>query len=150
MSFPVVAYRAWRWWLATAVAFFAVAQSIGVWVAGSPEVQATIGTPSEIDELVNHDFASYYSEHPAASFALQVWAEQRLGGGAVHRLRGPAGHADPVRAVRTTPRTSASSAGLMFDAGKGDVFLGLLTPHGLLELTAVFLARPPGCGWAGR
>ena len=25
VSFPVVAYRAWRWWLATAVAFFAVA-----------------------------------------------------------------------------------------------------------------------------
>ena len=27
VSFPVVAYRAWRWWLATAVAFFAVAVS---------------------------------------------------------------------------------------------------------------------------
>ena len=46
---------------------------IAVWVAGNPEVQATVGTPSEIDQLVNHDFADYYSEHPAASFALQVW-----------------------------------------------------------------------------
>ena len=34
--------------------------------------------------------------------------------------------------------------GLMFHAGKGDVFLGLLTPHGLLELTAVFLAGGGG------
>ena len=32
------------------------------------------------------------------------------------------------------------SGGLMFGAGKGDLFLGLLAPHGLLELTAVFLA----------
>ena len=38
----------------------------------------------------------------------------------------------------------------MFDAGKGDVFLGLLTPHGLLELTAVFLAAAAGMrlGWS--
>ena len=32
----------------------------------------------------------------------------------------------------------------MFDAGKGDIFLGLLTPHGLIELTAVFLAAAVG------
>ncbi|MBO1548302.1 stage II sporulation protein M, partial [Brucella melitensis] len=73
VSFPVVAYRTWRWWLATAVAFFAVVVLIGFWVAGSHEVQSAIGTPTEIDELVSHDVQSYYSEHPAASFALQVW-----------------------------------------------------------------------------
>ncbi len=40
-------------------------------------------------------------------------------------------------------------AGLMFSAGKGDFFLGLITPHGLLELTAVFLAAAVGMrlGW---
>src|ERR1700754_1223048 len=73
VSFPVVAYRAWRWWLGTAIAFFIVTALVAVWVAGNPEVQSAIGTPSEIDQLVNHDFASYYSEHPAGSFALQVW-----------------------------------------------------------------------------
>jgi len=41
-------------------------------------------------------------------------------------------------------------AGLMFDAGKADVFLGLLAPHGLIELTAVFLAAAAGMrlGWS--
>src|SRR5271170_8433202 len=48
VAFPVVAYRAWRWWLGTALAFFGVAVLIGFWVAGSPEVQAAIGTPPEI------------------------------------------------------------------------------------------------------
>ena len=40
--------------------------------------------------------------------------------------------------------------GLMFNAGKGDIFLGLLIPHGLLELTAVFLAGAVGMrlGWS--
>jgi uncharacterized membrane protein SpoIIM required for sporulation len=41
-------------------------------------------------------------------------------------------------------------AAFMFDAGKADIFLGLLTPHGLLELTAVFLAGSAGMrlGWS--
>src|ERR1700676_5678924 len=73
VAFPVVAYRAWRWWLGTAIAFFAIATVIAIWVAGTPEVQATLGTPREIDQLVNHDVASYYSDNPAGSFALQVW-----------------------------------------------------------------------------
>lgn len=36
VSFPVVAYRAWRWWLATAVAFFTVSALIACWVAAIP------------------------------------------------------------------------------------------------------------------
>jgi uncharacterized membrane protein SpoIIM required for sporulation len=38
----------------------------------------------------------------------------------------------------------------MLQAGKGDVMLGLLIPHGLLELTAVFLAAAAGMrlGWS--
>ena len=40
--------------------------------------------------------------------------------------------------------------GLMFHAGKGGLLLGLLFPHGLLELTAVFLAGATGMrlGWS--
>jgi uncharacterized membrane protein SpoIIM required for sporulation len=41
-------------------------------------------------------------------------------------------------------------SGLMMSAGKGDVMLGLLIPHGLLEMTAVFLAGAVGMrlGWS--
>lgn len=149
VSFPVVAYRAWRWWLATAVAFFVVSGLIGFWVAGNHEVQAMIGTPSEIDELVNHDFASYYSEHPAGSFALQVWvnnswvAAQCIGYAILLGL--------PIPYVLFQNAANLGVVGgLMFDAGKGDILLGLLTPHGLLELTAVFLAAAAGMrlGWS--
>ncbi len=39
--------------------------------------------------------------------------------------------------------------GLMTSAGRLDVFLGLILPHGLLELTAVFVAAGTGLrlGW---
>ena len=41
------------------------------------------------------------------------------------------------------------TGGLMFAYGKGDVFFGLILPHGLLELTAVYLACAGGLklGW---
>jgi hypothetical protein len=36
VSFPVVAYRCWRWWAATALAFFVVVVIVALWVAGNP------------------------------------------------------------------------------------------------------------------
>lgn len=149
VSFPVVAYRAWRWWLGAAVASFVVAVVMGSWVAGNPEVQAAVGTPTDVAELVNHEFASYYSENPAGSFALRVWinnswvAAQCIGYAVVLGL--------PIPYVLFQNAANVGViGGLMFDAGKGDVFLGLLTPHGLLELTAVFLAAAVGMrlGWS--
>jgi uncharacterized membrane protein SpoIIM required for sporulation len=149
VSFPVVAYRSWRWWLGTAVAFFVVTVLIALWVSGNPEVRASIGTPSEIDELINHNVASYYSENPAGSFALQVWvnnswvAAQCIGFAILLGI--------PIPYVLFQNAANLGLiAGLMFDANKADIFLGLLTPHGLLELTAVFLAAAAGMrlGWS--
>jgi uncharacterized membrane protein SpoIIM required for sporulation len=148
VSFPVVAYRAGRWWLVTAVAFLIVTTVIALWVSGSPEVRATIGTPSEIDELITRDFAAYYRENPAGSFALQVWMNnawislQCLASAILLGIPIP-------YVVLQNAANLGVVAGLMFGAGKGDTFLGLLTPHGLLELTAVFLAAAAGMrlGW---
>lgn len=149
VSFPVVAYRAWRWWIGAAVGFFLVATLIGIWVATNPEVQAMVGTPAEIEQIVNHDFADYYSENPAASFALGVWvnnswvAAQCIGYAILLGI--------PIPYVLFTNAANMGvMAGLMIHAGKADVLFGLLTPHGLLELTAVFLAAAVGMrlGWS--
>ncbi|UUO03417.1 stage II sporulation protein M [Mycolicibacterium novocastrense] len=148
VSFPVVAYRSRWWWLSTAFAFFALAALIAVWVSSSPEVRAMIGTADEIDQMVNNDFAAYYSEHPAGSFALQVWvnnawiALQCLGFAILLGIPIP-------YVILQNAANLGVAAGLMFGAGKGDIFLGLITPHGLLELTAVFLAAGAGMrlGW---
>lgn len=149
VSFPVVAYRAWRWWLASAAAFFFVAIVIGFWVAGNPEVQAAIATPREIDQLVNEDFANYYSENPAGSFALRVWINNSWVAAQCIAYSILLGIPIPYVLFQNAANVGLIG-GLMFDAGKGDVFLALLTPHALLELTAVFLAAAAGMrlGWS--
>lgn len=149
VSFPVVSYRAWRWWAGSAAAFLAVTVLVAAWVAHTPEVQATIGTPSDIQQLVDHEFANYYSEHPAGSFALRVWINNSWVSALCLISAILLGIPIPYILFQNAANVGVA-AGLMFDAGKGDVFLGLITPHGLLELTAVFLAAAVGMrlGWS--
>jgi len=148
VSFPVVAYRARWWWLGTAGAFFAVAVLIGLWVAGNPEVQSALGTPDEIDQLVNYEFAQYYSEHPAASFALQVWVNNAWVAAQCIAFAILLGIPIPWVLFQNAANLGAVG-GLMVHSGRADILFGLLTPHGLLELTAVFLAAAVGMrlGW---
>ena len=148
VSFPVVAYRAWRWWLATAVAFVAVSVLIAAWVAGNPEVQSALSTPAEIEALVNNDFAAYYSENPAGSFALRVWLNNSWVAAQCIAFSILLGIPIPWVLFGNAANLGVVG-GLMADAGKLDVLFGLLTPHGLLELTAVFLAGAVGMrlGW---
>lgn len=149
VSFPVAAYRSWRWWLGAAIGSTLVAVVVGIWVSGNPEVQATIGTPSELRALVDTEFEAYYSEHPAASFAFQVWVNNAWVTARCIIFAILLGIPIPYL-LFTNAVNVGVSGGLMFEAGRGDVFLGLLAPHGLLELTAVFLAAGAGMrlGWS--
>lgn len=148
--FPAAVYRSRRWWVPTAVVCVLVAAMIGAWVATDETVQASIAAPHEIRELTEPggEFESYYESAPASSFAAQVttnnaWvAAGSLALGVLFGL--------PVIFILfTNVANVGASAGLMADAGRLDVFFGLITPHGLLELTAVFVAAGTGLrlGW---
>ncbi|MEV2266949.1 stage II sporulation protein M [Nonomuraea africana] len=148
VSFPVVAYRARWWWLISALAFVAVSWIMGAWVAGNPEVQAAVGTPEEIRQLVEHDFADYYSENPAASFASRVWINNAWLSMQVIVFAIFLGLPIPWILFQNAANVGVSG-GLMASRDKLDIFFGLILPHGLLELTAVFLAAAVGMrlGW---
>jgi uncharacterized membrane protein SpoIIM required for sporulation len=147
-TFPVAVYRA-RWWcFGSAAAFLAVTFGLIFHLAGHPELYPRIGTSEDVRQLVEHDFASYYSEHPAQSFAAQVWTNNALVaagtlvlgitllGGAYLLLQ----NAVNVGLI----------GGLMVGTGHAGVFFGLISPHGILELTAVFVAAGAGLkvGWS--
>lgn len=142
VSFPAAVWRA-RWWTAAAAAFTVViAVASALWVLRNPELRAAIGSDEDIRRLVEVDFERYYSEYAATSFAARVWTNNAwiaavciatgvTGIGVVYILLQNAFH------IGTT-------AGLMAHYGRLDLFFGLITPHGLLELTAVFVAAGAG------
>jgi uncharacterized membrane protein SpoIIM required for sporulation len=148
VSFPVVAYRARWWWLASTVAFVAVAWVMGAWVAANPDVQASIASEHEITQLVEHDFADYYSENPAASFAGRVWTNNAWVAALMIAYSVLLGLPIPYALYQNAANVGVTG-GLMASRDKLDIFFGLITPHGLLELTAVFLAAAAGLrlGW---
>jgi uncharacterized membrane protein SpoIIM required for sporulation len=147
---PAAIYLSRRWWGWTAAVFLLTGGVIAAWVAANPEVQATIAAPEEIRAMTRPggEFETYYSSSPAASFAAQVWTNNAwLAAGAL--VLGVLLGVPVVLILAGNAANIGVSAGLMVAAGRGDVFLGLITPHGLLELTAVFVAAGTGLrvGW---
>ncbi len=142
VGFPAALYRSWRWWASVGVAVIGVAALVATWVAANPDVQASIAAPAEARQLVERDFAAYYSSNPAGSFAAQVWTNNAWVA-AVCLISGIL--LLPVLLVLWVNTVNLGAvAGLMAAAGRLDVFFGLITPHGLLELTAVFVAAGAG------
>jgi uncharacterized membrane protein SpoIIM required for sporulation len=141
-TFPAVLYRTRRWWIITAVVNLAVALVIGWWFLSHPQFESSLMSPSEIDKLVNTDFQHYYSEFAASHFAAQVWTHNAwltaicigfgvLGVPVVYLLFENALNLGLIGAI-------------MINHHRGALFFALILPHGLLELTAVFVAGATG------
>jgi len=147
-TFPAAVWRV-RWWaISVAGAFVAVCVCLGWWVAAHPHVQSAIASPEQIRQLVDHDFQDYYSAHPSQDFAFQVWTNNAwvtalcIAFGAFLGL--------PVIWLQLQNAINVGvDAGLMAAHGKLGLFFGLILPHGLLELSAVWIAGAVGLrlGW---
>lgn len=141
-TFPATLYHLRWWWLTTTVLSLVVAFAAGWWFYHNPTVENSLMSPSEVAQYVNTDFESYYSEHAATSFAARVWtnnawvAAQCIAMGVLGA---------PVVYVLLQNVISVGVIGaLMVRHGRGALFFGLILPHGLLELTAVFVAAGVG------
>ncbi|MEU3664721.1 stage II sporulation protein M [Streptomyces sp. NPDC032940] len=149
-QFPAAVYRARHWWVPTALISTAVAVLLGWWIGSHPEVQSTIAAPSELRELTRPggQYETYYSSHPAASFAAQVWTNNAWAA-ALCLILGVFLGLPVIWILFQNMLNLGIGFGLMSSAGRLDTFLGLVLPHGLLELTAVFVAAGTGLrlGW---
>jgi uncharacterized membrane protein SpoIIM required for sporulation len=147
-TFPAVVYRLRWWWIGATAGTVALSTVLGWWIAADPAVQAALGTPDEIRAYVENDFANYYVEHPGASFAAQVWTNNAWAA-AQALIFGVFLCLPTVYVLVLNGANLGAAGGMMFAHGKGDVFFGLILPHGLLELTAVFVAAGVGLklGW---
>ncbi|GGY16533.1 stage II sporulation protein M [Streptomyces anandii] len=149
-GFPAAVYRARHWWVPTALVSTVVAVLLGWWIGTHPEVQATIAAPGELRQLTRPggEYETYYSSHPAAAFAAQVWTNNAQAA-AMCLVLGVFLGLPVLWILFQNMLNLGVGIGLMSSAGRLDTFLGLVLPHGLLELTAVFVAAGTGLrlGW---
>ncbi|WP_029253139.1 stage II sporulation protein M [Paraoerskovia marina] len=140
VTIPAAFYRV-RWWtVGVMVVFLAVAVTAGWWMATAPGAVEVMGTASQREDYVQNAFAAYYD--PGTDFAVTVWtnnawiAAQLVGLGITGVW--------PVFVLATNAVSVGAAGGLMASEGELDVFLALILPHGLMELTAVFVAGGAG------
>ncbi|GAB2493415.1 stage II sporulation protein M [Nocardiopsis aegyptia] len=146
--FPAVLYRLRWWWIGVSAGTVLLSTAVAVWMVTNPDVMHAVGTPEEMARYVEHDFANYYVENPAGSFAAQVWTNNAwVSAQAI--IFGVAFGLPTLYVLAMNGVNLGFAAGMMIGHGRGEQFFGLILPHGLLEMTAVFVAGGVGLklGW---
>ncbi len=148
-TFPAAMWHARRPILLASAVFLVVFAATAVWIATSPAALDVALPPEVRDAYLTEDFENYYSSQPAAQFASLVFTNNaRIG-----ILAFAAGIAFAVPTLLVLAYNAMHvgvAAGAFHAAGSAPQFWGLILPHGLLELTAIFVAAGTGLrlGWA--
>ena len=131
-------------WLTVAVMLFTivVAALYAAWVSGDPRVLASLGDDADLRRYADEEFTDYYSSNPAASFAGQVWTNNAWIAAQCVAF-GITGLWVPY-VIMGNAVNVGMAAGVMMSYDRGDVFFEYILPHGMLELTAVFVAAAAG------
>ena len=147
-DFPAAVYRTRWWWLGAALASILVATAYGVWIAHSPGAQLAVAPPDVVKRLVEKDFADYYRSAPAQDFTSRVFTNNvYVAASAI--VFGVLLGLPVVYVLYKNALNVGVAGGLMAANGRTAEFFGLILPHGMLELTAVFVAAGFGLklGW---
>ena len=141
-SVPAALYRI-RWWTCgVMVVEIALALVVGVWTLRSPEAMAALGSPEKLDTYAHEAFESYYSRYSAPDFAAAVWTNN-AGIAAICVAGGITGFIPLVMLYNNAVNVGQTGA-IMADHDMLGVFFSLISPHGLLELTCIFIAGAAG------
>ena len=139
---PAALYRI-RWTtLAVALAFLAVVALSGSWIASDPSLVAALGDEEMLRQYAEQDFTEYYTENPAAVFAGMVWTNNAwIAAQAV--LFGVTG-IFPVYVLMQNAIGLGTAAAVMTAHDRLDVMALYILPHGMLEMTCIFVAAAAG------
>ncbi|WP_194948307.1 stage II sporulation protein M [Actinomyces trachealis] len=141
-TMPAALYRV-RWWsLWTTIVSVLLAVLAAWWTLRSPAAMSALGTPKQLDSYANDAFASYYTNYAPHEFAGQVWTNNAriaaicVAGGITGVL--------PAWMMLSNALNVGQAAAILIDHGLTWQFFALILPHGLLELTSVFVAGGAG------
>lgn len=140
-TLPVAFYRL-RWLtVAIGVAFLTLGVAAGYWAYHHPQLDLIM--PEQAREAyAQEEFVTYYSEHPSSSFASQVWtnnawiAAQCVAFGVTGVW--------PLFILALNGVSVGIAGGIMHEQGAAADFWLHILPHGMMELTAIFVAGAAG------
>lgn len=142
LQLPAALYRL-RWaTLAIGLSFLAIGTIVAFWVASDPVLVASLGSRAQLEYYAESRFTDYYTENPAAVFAGTVWTNN-ASIAAQCVLFGATGFW-PLMVLMQNAVGIGTAGGVMLAFDRGDVFLQFIAPHGLLELTSIFVAGAAG------
>lgn len=142
VDLPLALYRIGPLTFVIALACAAVSLVTAWWVMANPAVQASLGTPAQLREYATEAFEAYYSEYAAPDFAAQVWTNNV--GVALQAMAGGITGVYTVL-VLVSNFTSIGRAGAIVSLYSSPwIFFALILPHGLMELTAIFISAAAG------
>lgn len=141
-SLPAALYRV-RWWgVITALVVVGLGAVSGYYTLHSPAALELIGPPETRAQIAQEEFASYYVEYDSTSFSAQVWTNNAwLAAQCI--VLGISGFFPLILMYGTVVQLGTAGA-VMAEHGMLDIFFQLIIPHGLLELSAVFVAAGAG------
>jgi len=147
-TFPAAIWHA-RWFVLVSTLLSAIpAAALAIWIANSTAALEAVGPAAVREAYVNRDFAAYYSSEPAAQFASQVFSNNVQVAFQAFAL-GILLCVGTAYVLAANGAVLGLAAGLFAAVGQQPKFWGLILPHGMLELTAVFVAGASGLrlGW---
>ncbi|WP_221585401.1 stage II sporulation protein M [Microbacterium sp. G2-8] len=142
LQLPAALYRI-RWeTFVVAVTFIAIVALVAWWAQQDPAYMAALGDEAQLEQYAEEDFVAYYSEHAEGVFAGMVWTNNAWIA-AQCIMFGITG-IWPVYVIMQNAVGLGTSAAVMNWFGHGDDFLLFILPHGLLEMTCIFVAAAAG------
>ena len=148
-TFPAATWRCRRFVAAAAAFLLLPAIVVGIWMANAPDALDADLPPEIREAYVNEEFESYYESERAAQFGSDVFINNVQ----VAITAFASGIAFGIPTVLILVFNGAQIgfiAGMFAAVGQAPKFWGLITPHGLLEITAVIFAGGTGLqlGWS--
>jgi len=146
-GFPLAAYRAWPWWSAVSTAFTILSFFLMWYVSSHPETGRALLSDEAARRLAETEFAAYYSEFSPQTFAFGLWTHNAWL--SVQCLASGVLILPVIWLLWNNALNIGLTGGVMIQYGETEQFFSLITPHGLLELTGVYVAAGVGLRIAG-
>lgn len=142
VSLPLTLYQI-RWGTLAVAAVFVVLGAIQAhYLMTTPDAMNELGTPEQLRNYAHTSFVEYYHQDTHAEFGLSVWANNAWI--ALQAVATGITGVYPLMILWRNATGVGDAAGIVITYGGPWHFFRFILPHGLPELTAVFISVAAG------